>query len=214
MMDANFWHEKWQINQIAFHQPKPNALLVAHLGELTLSAGDRVFVPLCGKTLDIPYLLSRGYRVAGAELSEIAVSQLFEEMAVTPEITEHGTLRCYRADGIDIFTGDIFDLGTELLGPVDAIFDRAALVALPEEMRVRYSKLLASITRKAPQLLITFEYDQTEMAGPPFSISPERVAAYYAGTYAIRRLAAVEVKGGLKGFCPATEVMWLLQFSG
>ena len=210
-MQADFWHERWNENRIGFHQEKPNRLLVAHLADLNLSPGARVFVPLCGKTLDIPWLLAQGHRVVGAELSELAVQQLFEEMQVLPSVTQLDVLRRYSAEGIDIFAGDIFDLDAELLGEVDAVFDRAALVALPDAMRERYSAHLAIMTAHAPQLLITFDYDQSEMAGPPFSVSTDMVGQYYAEVFSIHQLAAVEVAGGLKGMCPATEVMWLLR---
>lgn len=213
-MDASFWHERWDTNRIGFHQEKPNPLLVTHLNDLGLAAGDRIFVPLCGKTLDIPWLLAQGHRVVGAELSSVAVEQLFAEMQVEPETTEHGALKRYRADGVDIFAGDIFDLDADLLGPVQAVFDRAALVALPTEMRARYASHLASITHTAPQLLITFEYDQDVMAGPPFSVVSSEVLGHYAEAFSIDRLTAVEVAGGLKGICPATEVMWRLQPKG
>lgn len=209
-MDADFWHERWQANRIGFHQEKPNPLLVQYIGALGLSVGDRVFVPLCGKTLDIGWLRAQGFRVAGAELSEIAVRQLFEEMGETPEILEHGALKRYRGIGLDIFVGDIFDLDANLLGPVDAVFDRAALVALPAPMRVRYAAHVAMITAKARQLLITFDYDQSVMDGPPFSISDAEVAALYADTFKLDTLTSIDVEGGLKGMCPAKANLWML----
>jgi thiopurine S-methyltransferase len=82
-VDASFWHDKWQRNQIGFHEPQANPLLLAHFDSLSLRAGSRIFVPLCGKTLDINWLLARGQRVVGAELSEIAVQQLFAGLGVT-----------------------------------------------------------------------------------------------------------------------------------
>lgn len=210
-MQADFWHDKWQANQIGFHRETPNPLLVNHFHALNLSQGARVFVPLCGKTRDIGWLLSQGHRVAGAELSEIAIRQLFEELDVTPEVASIGSLKQYSASGIDIFVGDIFDLTAEALGKVDAVFDRAALVALPEEMRVQYSEHLAGITQKAPQLLITFDYDQSIMNGPPFSVIGPEVAEHYGVAYAIDKLDSVEVEGGLKGMCPAMADVWALR---
>src|ERR1700733_8099165 len=109
-MDEQFWHRRWELNEIGFHEGKANALLVAHFGALSLADGSRVFLPLCGKTIDIHFLLSRGYRVAGAELSRIAIEQLFAELDVTPEIADVGSMSRYSAPGIDIFVGDIFDL--------------------------------------------------------------------------------------------------------
>jgi thiopurine S-methyltransferase len=182
-MDDNFWIQRWETNNIAFHQSEANPLLIDNFKELALPKGSRVFLPLCGKTLDIAWLLSKGYRVAGAELSEIAIEQLFMELGVVPQILEVGQLKHYSATNIDIFVGNIFYLSDKIIGTVDAIYDRAALVALPEEMRHRYTTHLMEITNKAPQLLICFEYDQALMEGPPFSISNEEIYQNYKDSY-------------------------------
>jgi len=210
-MEASFWHNKWEINQIGFHQDETNPLLIKHLDQLGLKKGDRIFIPLCGKTVDIAWLLSEGYQVAGAELSELAIKQLFEALGVTPEISEAGSLIHYHAENIDIYVGDIFDLSAEQLGQVDAIFDRAALVALPPEMRKRYASHLVDITENASQLLICFEYDQSVMKGPPFSIVPVEVEAHYANNYTLRLLDTPNLEGGLKERVAAIEAIWLLQ---
>ena len=209
-MEHEFWHDKWQRNEIGFHNSDTHPLLVAHLGVLGLSEGSRIFLPLCGKTLDIAYLLERGYQVAGAELSERAVQQLFEQLGVTPEIADLGALKRYRADGLDIFVGDIFALTADALGAVDAIYDRAALVALPSEIREKYTSHLMSISDCATQLLIAFEYDQSQLPGPPFCVSAVEVHQHYGDAYRIEQIDKVEVRGGLKGKCPADEVVWLL----
>jgi len=130
-MQPEFWRQRWASNQIGFHESEVNPLLVAHFDALELSAGARLFLPLCGKTVDIDWLLSRGFQVAGAELSALAVSQLFERLGTTPAVIRVGALECHRAGGLTVFAGDIFDLSAEALGRVDAIYDRAALVALP-----------------------------------------------------------------------------------
>lgn len=210
-MDTHFWHQKWENNDIAFHQNTANPLLVDYFNALSLRKGSRVFLPLCGKTLDIPWLLANGYRVAGAELSKIAVGQLFAGLGLAPKITVIGGIDHYSAENIDLFVGDIFDLSAKMLGPVDAVYDRAALVALPEEMRKRYTAHLLAITDKAPQLLICFEYDQNLMAGPPFSVSNEEVQQHYSGSYGLTLIASTTVPGGLKGKCPAQEHVWLLK---
>lgn len=209
-MEHEFWHERWASNRIAFHQGEPNGMLVAHITALGLNAGGRVFVPLCGKTVDIGWLRGKGLRVAGAELSELAVTQLFEEMGVVPEISERGTLKRYASDGIDIFVGDIFDLPAEELGSVDAVFDRAALVALPAEMRAGYAKHVTEISGGAQHLLITFEYDQSVMDGPPFSVTDADVGTYYSEHYSLGVLEEKEVEGGLKGVAEATAKCWHL----
>ncbi|MFG1345924.1 thiopurine S-methyltransferase [Xanthobacter autotrophicus DSM 431] len=209
-MEPGFWQARWESNQIGFHEGKPNALLVKHLSRLGLAAGARVFVPLCGKTRDIAFLLDQGFRVVGAELSRLAVEQLFDELAVAPEVAAAGPLTRFSAPGLDIFVGDIFDLDAETLGKVDAVYDRAALVALPGPMRASYATHLAGITADAPQLVICFVYDQSLQEGPPFSVPPETVEALYGAAYRLTLVESVEVPGGLKGKCAASEQVWLL----
>lgn len=210
-MEASFWHDKWARGDIAFHQAQANPLLVAHIDELHLVRGDRVFLPLCGKTLDIAWMLGRGYRIAGAELSEIAIKELFQSLDVQPQIAKVGSLLHYSAQDIDIYVGDIFDLTADILGPVNAIYDRAALVALPAETRKEYAAHLLDITSAAPQLVITYEYDQSLIDGPPFSIGEGEVRQHYGAAYALTALETRNVEGGMKGKAAATETAWLLQ---
>ena len=210
-MDSSFWLQKWEKNEIGFHKSEANPMLVKYFGELSLLKGSRVFVPLCGKTLDIAWLLSEGYRVTGAELAEIAVEQLFDELGMKPKISRFGKTSLYSGKDIDIFVGNIFDVSGEILSSIDAIYDRAALVALPEAMRNRYTAHLKEITDKAPQLLVTFEYDQNLMEGPPFSISKEEVDRHYSDSYDLSLIVSTDVAGGLKGKCTAKENVWLLQ---
>lgn len=209
-MDPEFWHQRWEKNELGFHQKDANPLMAAHFGVLGLKPGARMFVPLCGKTLDIAWLLTQGHAVAGCELSEIAVRDLFDGLGVKPTVTEEGALRRFSATSIDIFVGDFFDLTPQELGSIDAIYDRAALVALPAETRKRYAAHLGDITGTAPQFLITFDYDQSAMDGPPFSVPGDEVHALYDARYAVTELARVDVQGGLKGKCRADEIAWHL----
>jgi thiopurine S-methyltransferase len=210
-MENSFWHQRWENNEIPFHEAKANPLLVKHFRALSLNKGDRVFVPLCGKTLDIHWLLSKGCRVAGAELSKIAVEQLFAELGIKPSLTTTGKLTRYSAENIDIFLGDIFDLAADILGPVDAVYDRAALVALPPPMRDQYTAHLLKMTDCAPQLLICFDYDQSQLDGPPFSVSDPEVKRHYKDSYNLTLVERASVAGGLKGKCAASENVWLLR---
>lgn len=210
-MDTDFWLNKWKENNIAFHNSEANPQLVKHFDQLPIAANSRVFLPLCGKTLDIAWLLSKGHRVAGAELSEIAIGQLFDSLELRPEISRAGKLQHYSAKNIDIFVGNIFDLSKSTLGPVDAIYDRAALVALPREVRDRYTAHLTQITNKAPQLIICYEYNQTLMSGPPFSITEQEIHQHYQNSYTLNLIESKNIPGGLKGKCEAKENTWLLK---
>ena len=210
-MHADFWHQKWKDNEIGFHMDQPHPMLVQYVERLAPAPAARIFLPLCGKTLDIGWLLSRGYRVAGAELSETAVRQLFGQLGLEPQVEQVGSLSRFSGPDIDIFVGDIFALSAPQLGAVDAVYDRAALVALPESTRAEYTAHLRGISRHAPQLLITFEYDQGQMSGPPFAVSGHEVGEHYGAHFAIELLESVNVPGGLKGHCEASEVLWLLR---
>lgn len=209
-MEHNFWHNKWEKKEIGFHLNEVNPLMMKYFSVLALPQNSRIFVPLCGKTLDIHWLLQQGYRVAGAELSEVAIEQLFDELGVQPEVSDLGKLKHFKASNIDIYVGDIFNLNHDLLGHVDAIYDRAALIALPESMRTRYTAQLMQLTQSAPQLMICLEYDQSQMDGPPFSISEAEVKLHYQPHYDIKRLSSTPVKGGLKGGVPSLQHVWLL----
>ncbi len=180
-MEQSFWENKWARNEIGFHLPRPHPLLVRYWPTLSLPAESRVFVPLCGKALDLQYLLGKGHRVVGAELSRKAVEALFAQHDMTPTITNWAGGNCYQSEGLTVYQGDIFALDKGTLGQVDACYDRAALIALPTDMRLRYSAHLSGLTDRAPQLLITLSYNQNEMPGPPFSVDANEVATLYRG---------------------------------
>ncbi|WP_110950814.1 thiopurine S-methyltransferase [Pseudomonas bohemica] len=175
-MEPRFWHERWAINQIGFNQSEVNPYLVKLWPELAVKPRERVFVPLCGKTIDMRWLLLQGLHVVGAELSEIAVAAWFSEGGLTPEIEERGPFKVYRHGECEIWCGDFFALKARDIGECTAFYDRAAMIAMPAEMRWRYveqlNRLMAEDSRG---LLITLDYDQSQVAGPPFSVDEDEV---------------------------------------
>ena len=214
-MEHSFWHSKWQKNEIGFHEPEGNALLVKYSSFLIgdnspSSSSSRIFVPLCGKTRDIGWLLAQGCEVVGAELSEVAITQLFEELGVEPTISTSTNGKVYAKDGLTIFVGDIFKLTSSDIGDVTGVYDRAALMALPSPLREQYSAHLIEITQCAPQLIISFDYDQNEMAGPPFSVNEKTVDSLYSADYNIQRLERSVLEGGLKGKVDADNLVFAL----
>jgi thiopurine S-methyltransferase len=207
-MEAKFWHQKWERGEIGFHQSEFNPWLQAYFGGLNLPRGARVFLPLCGKTLDISWLLAQGYRVVGAELSELAIQTLFDNQGIQPQIVKRDHLLHYSAQDLEIFVGDIFALSEALLGPVDAVYDRAALVALPPETRPKYAAHTTEITQMAPQLLISYEYDQSLRNGPPFSVESAEIVQIFGSAYELRTLAHNPVTGSQVN--NTAEVVWHL----
>ena len=179
-MHPDFWHQRWAENQIGFHQATPTPLLLKHWASLGITPGEQVFVPLAGKSLDMAWLASQGHRVLGVELSRLAVEQFFSEHGLAPELEETRYGTHFRAGGIELIVGDAFGLDAELLRECAGVFDRAALIALPPEVRVRYAReLYARLPEHCRGLLVTLEYPQDEREGPPFSVPEVEVHALY-----------------------------------
>ncbi len=188
-MNTRFWHERWENGQLGFHRAEVNALLLKHWPRLAVPSGAPVFVPLCGKSLDMHWLREQGHPVVGIELSSIAIRNFFEEAGIDLRVDSHGTFRRSFGSGYELFCGDFFDLVRRDLAQVRACYDRAALIALPPEMRVRYDKtLIELLPENAAILLITLEYDQAKMTGPPHSVAPSEVDALFGADDSIELL--------------------------
>ena len=181
-MEHDFWHQRWHLKEIGFHQQAVNTHLARFWRTLDAGPSGRVFVPLCGKSRDMLWLRQQGWEVIGVELSPIAVEEFFSEAALAANVSEAGDFVRYSADGIEILCGDFFQLTPEHLAGVTAVYDRASLVALPPAMRADYADLLSRLLPSdAPILLVAFDYAQDEMAGPPFSVSEEEIRQLYRG---------------------------------
>lgn len=193
-MQADFWHERWQRNQIGFHQAEINLHLQQFWPALGVTTGARVFVPLCGKSGDMLWLRGQGHEVIGVEISPLAVQAFFDENALQVTVQQQGLFQVYAADGLCIWCGDFFALDPEDLAGVTAVYDRASLIALPPEMRPAYAKHLRQLLAPGVKsLLVAIEYSQGEMEGPPFSVREDEVLALYAAHCAIERIHAADI---------------------
>lgn len=185
-MHPEFWQQRWADNQIGFHQDTPTPLLLKYWPALGIAPGARVFVPLAGKSLDMAWLASQGHRVLGVELAQPAVEQFFEQHGLQPEVSESTYGRHYAAGGIELICGDAFALDEAALRDCVAVFDRAALIALPPDLRARYaSQLYARLPSGCRGLLVTLEYPQQERAGPPFAVREDEVRLLYGSDWEI-----------------------------
>lgn len=195
-MEKNYWLERWKQKDIKFHQDKINPYLYQYWKKLDLGRGDLVFVPLCGKSQDMLWLQRQGYKVLGVEISDIAVEAFFNENNLIPEHTWYKKFNRYDTDNIIIFKGDFFNLDREDLVKVSAVYDRASLVALPHSIRGKYVSHLLKILSPGTQiLLVTFEYSQFEMQGPPFSVPVreiEELFSKYSSICLLERLSVME----------------------
>lgn len=177
-MKNEFWLERWQKQEIGFHQDQFNSNLQKHWPNMVLPEGCQVFVPLCGKTLDMVYLAERGHDVLGVELSALAAEEFFKEQGLVAKVSQDGAFQRFSSGPFTILAGDFFELSKDQLKNCKAIYDRAALIALPEDIRTRYCAKTAEIMSPGCQsLLLTLEYPQDELSPPPFSISKKMVEA-------------------------------------
>jgi thiopurine S-methyltransferase len=175
-MQPDFWQRRWQNNQIGFHATTTNAYLQQYWPQLNVPAGAQVLVPLCGKSLDLLWLAGQGLRVLGVELVEQAVADFFREQGLDPHVREHGAFRIYQAGDLQLWCGDIFALTAEDVRDCRALYDRAALIAFPPTMREAYGQHLTRVLPSGCQgLLVSLDYDQSQMDGPPFSVPDAEV---------------------------------------
>lgn len=193
-MDPDFWLSRWVRGETGWHLNEINAHLQQLWPELGLPPQTRVLVPLCGKSLDLLWLAAQGHRVLGVEISPLAVDAFFAEQDLTPTVTDEPPFRQYRMDELTLLCGDFFDLEPRHLADIGAVYDRAALIALPPPLRQRYAAHLDTLLPTAiPRLLITLEYDQSATAGPPFAVHPSEVESLFAPAHRVVPLAEIDV---------------------
>ena len=216
-MNPEFWQSRWQQGRIGFHKPEANPLLIKYFNEMNLPAGSCVLVPLCGKSIDMVWLAAQGYDVVGVELVESAVQEFFAEQSISPTVHQHAdnsTIKYYQGQlanqTITLWVADIFALTAEDIGDIDAVYDRAALIALPEDMRPQYSEQIRKMSDLATQLLITLNYDQSQKDGPPFSVNKTQIQQYYGNYYQITELENEASTLNANAALSVTEHVWLL----
>lgn len=174
-MEASFWQDKWLKNEIGFHLDRVNPQIEIYHSQVFVP-GSTVFIPLCGKSLDIAFLANQGYSIIGAELSEIAINDFFREQSLTPIVSQDEHFTIYNSDNITLYQGDFFNLTPRHLENCSQVYDRASLIALPEQLRREYTLHMAKmLPRVQSYLLVTLEYEQSTMKGPPFSVEESEI---------------------------------------
>ena len=215
-MEHEFWHTRWANKEIGFHQGSVNQYLREHWNTLGGYPEDTVLVPLCGKAHDMWWLHDLGHPVIGVELSEIACKDFFEEGATSAKVHPSQPFTVFRHDNLQLWCGDFFQLVPDDVRHVRLVYDRAALIALPPTMRRDYVEHLTAITADDLRiLLITLDYDNQEMQGPPFNVSDDEVQALYGADYQITKvltqhLAKDDPFAKRRGLSAATESVFVL----
>ena len=200
-MDPDFWQQRWREGRTGFHQEQVTPLLEQYWDAAGVPAGDRVFVPLAGKSLDMAWLAARGHRVLGVELSPIAVQQFFGECGLQPAIRESSLGMHYSAGAIEILCGDVFTIDADMLAGCGGVYDRAALIALPPAMRERYvGNVYSKLRAGCMGLLVTLDYPQQEKEGPPFSVTGDEVQARFGRDWTTDLLERRDILASQPGF--------------
>lgn len=216
-MEPEFWIKRWQTGDIGFHREEVNPALEKFWPQIAADSAERVFVPLCGKSLDMRWLAARGHRVLGVELSEEAIDAFFAGEGLSPNVRRDGAFLIKSAGPFELWCGDLFELPEAALAGVGSFYDRASLIALPPEMRGRYTGRLAEFLPSGTAgLLVSLTYDQSEMIGPPFSVSDEEVTRLFGGGFAIDELSCREALSGnpnliKRGLTRLTETCYMLR---
>ncbi len=192
-MEPSFWRERWDTGEIGFHEGVPNHLLV-RFGAL-LPDGERALVPLCGKAVDLRWLMERGHPVVGVELSTTAVDAFFREQGLPQSVEARPPFTLHRGPDVDLYQGDFFDASPSLLGTFQAAYDRAALIALAPDTRARYAASMAALIAPGGRvLLITLGYDQALAPGPPWSVPTDVVRALFRKDFVVETLLSAPVE--------------------
>ena len=195
-MNRDFWQARWDEGRIGFHQDEVNPYLQRYWPSLGVTPGAMVFVPLCGKSRDMLWLRDQGYSVIGVEIVPRAVEAFFAENDLTVTQRPHGAFTLWESEGIKIFQGDFFDLSADDVAGIAAVYDRASLIALPPAMRQRYAtQLRAILPSETNVLLVTMDYSQAEMHGPPFAVTEQEVAALYQDYFKIDQVCSEDMLG-------------------
>jgi thiopurine S-methyltransferase len=210
------WQEKWEKSEIPFHLSIVNPLLEKYWPRLEIASTSNVFVPLCGKTTDLLWLANHGHHVIGVELSEIACETFFIGNKLSFDKKTNGNFTCYYNNQIELYCGDFFELSSDMFSPITAVYDRAAVIALPDELRDRYVNHLMEMMAPSSQILLIV-YDSIDtVRGPPFPVSFREVQQLFGKQFQIHELACIQKTDLLKhlrdrGYKETYEVVYNLK---
>jgi thiopurine S-methyltransferase len=194
-MAPEFWQNRWVNNDIGFHQASVHSGLAQHWRSLDLEVGSDVLVPLSGKSLDMVWLAEQhGHDITGIELSEVAVGDFFKERGIKPASMARNGATLHMSGPYALWCGDFFKIQASATAHVAAVYDRAALVAMPAQMRDAYAAQLIQLTPyTAPIFLVTLDYDPSEMIGPPFPVTADEIKRLFGAKFSIETVEQSDV---------------------
>lgn len=214
-MEDNYWLNKWKTNDITFHENEVNVDLIAYFDTLNLKSGDCIFVPLCGKSIDMIWLAEKGLRVIGAELSPIACHEFFAALNITPHITTHTYYTKYQHENIELLCGDLFNLTSTDFPIIHAVYDCKALIALPPDLRKKYIEHIIKCVSPNIKILLLTRESVCQVKPPPYPVSKAEVDSLYGGHFTVHTLkqaVITDIPERLikKGYTEMTECVYLI----
>lgn len=188
-MELSYWQSRWRKNNIGWHMDQVYPPLKKYWPEMELQKGSTVLVPLCGKSLDIKWLIEQGYYVIGVEISALAIRELLQLLGGEFSKRQKGAFTVFSSQNAELWQGDFLKMKAHFLPTINAVYDKAAIIALPPEQRKTYSEIVKNIISSNTQMLLNcFEYKQEEMDGPPFAVFRSELEQHYGELFSIRLL--------------------------
>jgi len=214
-MENNYWLNKWQTNDIAFHEENVNADLIAYIHKLNLKPGDYIFVPLCGKTKDMLWLAEKGFHVIGIELSSIACDDFFDELNIKPHVTKQSKFKKYTYNNIILFCGDLFNLTSSDLPIIHAVYDCKALIALPSDLRKKYIDHIVKCFGTNIKILLLTRETSCPVKPPPFPVNKAEIDLLYGSYFDVQLLKNLSITDiperlAKKGYTEIIENVYLI----
>ena len=189
------WLERWKKGTTGWHRSDINPQLIENINQLSGARTQTIFVPLCGASLDMKYLIDKGFHVVGVELSPLAIDRFFKENQIEHKVSKVEDFDLYEGKNIDIYCGDFFKLKKDYFYDVSCVYDRAALIALNPDLQKKYARHLKEILPNSTKiLLLTMFYPQNEMEGPPYSVGDDKVEVLFSEFKEIKKISSVNEK--------------------
>lgn len=200
-MEISYWKSRWQKDNTGWHMQQIYPHLVRYWERLNLKEGANILVPLCGKSLDVQWLVNQDYCVIGVDVSEKAILELKDSLGISFKNISKGPFKGYLTESVQLWVGDFLKMQSSYIPAIDAIYDKAALIALPANMRCKYAAVIKRLCEPHTQMMLNcFEYCQQEMTGPPFAVFREEAEKLYGERFAIELMHEESIFDQLQKF--------------
>lgn len=183
-MEISYWQSRWRKGKTGWHMDTVYPPLPTFWDDVNIESGSRILVPLCGKSLDLGWFVDHGHTVTGIDVSAKAIHHIMQQHPESfTKDSSHG-FTVYRSESLVLWQGDYSKLPTDEIPTQDLIYDKASIIALPPEKRLDHANKHIELCSTHTQILLqTFEYEQSEMHGPPFAVHEEELKKLFGNRF-------------------------------